>query len=103
LRDDTGYAARSADLSGQSGLRLQFWAKADSFEAGEAAYCLVSSNGTDWTTVRTWVNGDDDDVYRFHDVDLSPYSMTSEFWIAFDAEMGNAQDLFYVDYVTVVQ
>ena len=102
LTGSTGYVKRSVDLSGESGVRLQFWAKADSFENTEAAYCQVSSNGTDWTTVWTWANGDDDDVYRFYDIDLSPYTMSTQFWIAFDAEMGNAIDYFYVDYVVLV-
>ncbi|MEE8372675.1 MAG: hypothetical protein V3R87_02940 [Dehalococcoidia bacterium] len=101
LTGSTGNATRSADLSGQSGMRLQFWAKADSFENTEAAYCQVSSNGTDWTTVQTWARADADGIYRFYDIDLSPYTMTSQFWIAFDADMGKAQDQFYVDYLQI--
>ena len=97
LRYGTGYAERSVDLSAYSSARLQFWAKANSFDSGETAECLVSENGTGWTVVHTWVDGDDDNIYHFFDIDLSPYTLTSEFWIAFDANMADFRDYFYVD------
>ena len=31
------------------------------------------------------------------DIDLSPYTMSSEFYIAFDSEMSGTGDYFYVD------
>jgi hypothetical protein len=52
--------------------------------------------------VKTWVDGEDDNVYRFWDFDLSAYPLTSTFWIAFDANMSNTGDYFYVDYLWVV-
>jgi len=102
LRSSTGYATREVNLSGRTGVRLQFWAKADSFETGENARLLVSSNGTTWTTVKTWVDGEDDNVYRFWDLDLSAYPLTSTFWIAFDANMAQTSDYFYVDDLNIV-
>ena len=97
LRANTGYIKRSVDLLGKANLHLQFWAKARSFETGEEAECLISSNGVDWTPVQTWVNGDDDNTYHYYDIDLSPYTMSSEFWIAFEANMSDTVDSFYVD------
>ena len=102
LRSSTGYARREVNLSGKTNVRLQFWAKADSFETGENAQLLVSSNGTTWTTVKTWVNGEDDNVYRFWDFDLSAYPLTSTFWIAFDANMSGTGDYLYVDDLNMV-
>ena len=103
LRDNSGaYVDRAVDLSAYTTARLQFQAKTNSFEAGEEAYCYVSANGTDWTTVHTWVNGDDDNTYHFFDIDLSPYGLTSEFWIAFEADMSGNQDYFYVDDIKIV-
>jgi len=102
LRASTGYAKREVNLSGKASVRLQFWAKADSFETGENAQLLVSSNGTTWTAVKTWVDGEDDNVYRFWDFDLSAYSLTGTFWIAFDANMSGTGDYLYVDYLWVV-
>lgn len=98
-----GYVDRAIDLSGQSNVRLQFWAKAYNFESGETAECLVSSNGQQWDTVRTWVDGEDDNVYRFEDIDLSSYSMTGEFYIAFAADMSSTGDYFWFDDLKVVR
>ena len=102
LRRANGYVDRALDLSGWTNVRLQFWAKADSFEPGEFAQLLVSPDGAVFTPVRTWVDGEDDDMYRFEDIDLSSFSMTDEFWIAFDAEMSGTGDLFFVDDLKVV-
>ena len=102
LRSSTGYATREVNLSGKTDVRLQFWAKANSFESWENAQLLVSSNGSTWTTVKTWVNGEDDNVYRFWDFDLSAYPLTGTFWIAFDANLSGTGDYFYVDYLWVV-
>lgn len=96
LRSSTGYVKRSVDARGPSA-NLQFWAKARSFEGGETAECLISPNGTDWTAVQTWVNGDDDNVYHFFDIDLSAYTLTSQFWVAFQANMSGTKDYLYID------
>lgn len=93
---------RALNLPGSTSVRLQFWAKAESFEPREFATLSVSPNGTTWTTVRTWVDGDDDGVYRFEDIDISSFTMSSEFWIAFDAEMSDTGDYLYVDDLNVV-
>ncbi len=100
LRDYSGYAARAVDLSGYTEPRLQFWAQASSFESGDKAYCRVSADGTNWTTVRTW---DNSQGYHFVDIDLSSYvEGSSQFWIAFDADMSSDYDQFYVDDVEIV-
>lgn len=89
---------RALDLSGQSDVHLQFWAKVDSFEAGDFVDLLVGPSGS-MTVVKTWTNADDDNTYHFVDIDLSSYTITmySEFYIAFDAEMSGTGDYFYVD------
>ncbi len=102
LRRSNGYVKRAVDLSGYSSASLQFWAKTRSFESGEEARCLVSSNGADWTVVKTWIDGDDDDTYYFYEIDLSSYTPSSEFWIAFQADMSGTGDQLYVDDLKVV-
>jgi hypothetical protein len=102
LRKSSGYADRPVNLAGRAGVRLQFWAKANSFEAGDFAECLVSPDDTNWTTVKTWVDGDDDNVYHFCDIDLSGFTMSSEFWIAFDAQMSASDDYLYIDDLKMV-
>lgn len=97
LRTNTGYVKRAVDLSSAVSAHLRFWYKANAFEAGDTASCLVSNNNIDWITVKTWVNGDDDNAYHFWDVDLSAYHLSREFCIAFDANMDQTTDYFYVD------
>ncbi len=106
LRSSTGYVKRAVDLSGESEATITFQAKASSFDYGETAECLVSHNGTDWYTVKTWADGDDDGVYHPVSIDISalppPYNtMSSEYWIAFDANMGDTGDYLYIDYLRI--
>jgi hypothetical protein len=102
MRRSNSYVDRAADLSGQSDLRLQFWARARSFESGDTVDCLVSPDDRNWTVVQTWENGDDDNTYHFYDIDLSPYTMSDEFWVAFRSGMGDNRDYFYVDNLEIV-
>jgi hypothetical protein len=96
LRRANGYVDRAVDLTGQTDVRLQFWAKANSFEPGETASCSIY-DGSSWNTVQTWEDGDDDNTYHFYDIDLSGFAMSSEFYVAFDAEMSGNNDYPYID------
>ncbi len=101
LRNNTDYIERAVDLSSAVSAHLRFWAKANAFENGDEAYCQISSNGVDWTTIKTWVDGDDTNEYVFYDRDLSSYDLTGQFWIAFKANMNQNADYLYVDNVEV--
>ncbi len=101
LRSSTGYAERAVDLSSAVSARLSFWAKANAFEDGDEAYCLISDNHVDWTPIFTWVNGNDDNDYHFFEKVLSGDNVSSEFWIAFRANMNQLADYFYVDYLNI--
>jgi hypothetical protein len=97
LPGNTGMVRRSVNLAREIDVHLQFWAKAESFESGETAACLISSDNDVWHTVRTWTAADSDNVYRHYDIDLSAFEMTGQFWISFQANMGDAGDSFYID------
>ena len=99
----TSTAERSLDLSGQSKVRVQFQAKADAFDPGDVAQLRVSPDGVNFTTVRNWSDGQDDNVYRFEDIDLSSFSMSAEFFIAFDAVLSVPGGRFFVDDLVVVR
>jgi hypothetical protein len=101
LQGPDGYAARAVDLSGQKVAHLRFWAKVNGFETGDVARCQVSSNGTDWQTVYTWGNANDDNTYHYYDIDLSGFSLTANFWIAFSAAMDEPDDYFCVDNISL--
>ena len=103
IQGNDGFVKRPVDLSGFYDVRLYFWAKAQSFAGEEQVQCLVSSNGTDWMIVETWANGDDDDVYRFYDVDLSIYELTDQFWIAFQSDLTGADSRLYVDSIRLLR
>ncbi|MFH0941735.1 MAG: hypothetical protein V1823_01755 [Chloroflexota bacterium] len=103
VRGTNGYAERALNLVGKTNVRLQFWAKADSLESGDVASARVSPDDTNWTTVRSWTDGDDDDTYRFYDIDLSAFPMSGEFRIAFNGiGMSGGNDFLYVDNVRLV-
>ena len=102
LKRDTGYVKRAVDPLGETDVYLIFWAKAQSFEAGATAECLVSSDSENWTTVRMWADGDDDNTYHYYQIDLSAYATSSQLWIAFDANMSGGGDRFYVDDLRIV-
>lgn len=44
----------------------------------------------------------DDNRYHYYTIYLSPYGLTSTFWIAFDANMSNTLDYFYIDDIQVI-
>lgn len=102
LQSGTGHAQRALNLTGKTSVRVQFWAKAASFNPGDNATLSVSPDGIIFTTVRTWTSTDADSIYRYEDIDISSFSMTSNFRIVFDANMTNASNNFYVDDINIV-
>ena len=102
LRHSTGYMARPVLIpSGQSGVHLQFRSKVRSFEKGDEAKVLVSSDGSNWTSVHTFTVADSDNTYQFYDISLSNSGLSSNFWVAFDANMNSKGDWWSVDDVWI--
>ena len=101
LSDTTGYASRTINLATETNVWLQLQVKVEAFEAGDEVLCTVSSNGTDWTTVYTWDDGDSDNQYHGYDIDINPYGLSDEFYIAFESSMSSVWDYFYVDNLVV--
>ena len=95
---------RSADLSDQVGVRLQFQAKVIGFEPLDTAQLLISTDGgTTFTTVRTWVDGEDDNIYRFEDIDLTLFPMTADFLIAFTTNISTNLGFLFVDDLKMIR
>jgi hypothetical protein len=101
MTSSNAYVDRALDLSGQSNVHLQFWAKADSFESGDFAECYIY-DGVDWNVVETWVDGEDDSIYHFYDIDLSSFNMSNQFYVCFDTEMSDTDDYLYIDDLELV-
>jgi hypothetical protein len=96
----TGVATRTVNMSGVSAAHLQLWWKADSWEGSE--YATISVNDGAWHTVLTVSNGQDDNTYHYADIDLSSYSMVSNFQVRIESHMGDTSDYFYVDDIVIV-
>lgn len=101
LRSGNGVATRSADLREATSAHLKFWWKASSFETGEYATAEIY-DGTNWIEVLRVNDGQDDNVYHNADIDLSTYTMTSNFQVRFSAKMVDSSDNFYVDDIVIM-
>lgn len=103
LAAGTGQITREASFGTSTDVRIRFWAKVDSFEAGDTASCSVSPDDAAYTVIRTWLDGEDDNVYRFEDIDVwDTVSSTTSLFFRCDANMDAGGDLFYIDDVEVV-
>ncbi len=78
---------RTVDLTGVMGARLQLWIKTASFRAGDQASVRVAPDGVNFVTVLTINPGDDDNLYHFHDIDLSSFAMTADFRVELRSDM----------------
>ena len=99
-------ARRSVDLSRETDVRLQFWARTDSFEEGEEAEILACSHSCDadasWNVLKTWVDGEDDNIYRLYDFSLPRDMLVKEFWVKFQTDMSANDDWLVVDDLKLV-
>jgi len=102
MRRGTGYMERVVNLAGASAVHLTFWAKVSSFESGDTAEVWVSPDGVNYTRVKVLTSADGNNVYRFHDIDLSGFAMTSNFRVAFDGDMNATNDLLYIDDIDII-
>ncbi|RLG68778.1 MAG: hypothetical protein DRO11_08610, partial [Methanobacteriota archaeon] len=106
LRNDDALVDRGIDFSGVEGdVIVSFWAKADSFESGEEAYFRVEnvSESGDYVTVHTWVDGDDNNTWMYHEFNLTAlgFDLGENNLIIFESGMSGSSDYFYVDDIQV--
>ncbi|HBE71629.1 MAG TPA: hypothetical protein DDW52_26090, partial [Planctomycetaceae bacterium] len=95
-----GSLTRQVDTTGITDLNLSFASKLRSFENSDRAYVRVSPDGSNWTTLKTFVNGEDDNTYRDYSFDIPFESNT--LWIRFEGDMSSSRyDYWYVDSVAV--
>jgi PKD repeat protein len=99
LRSSTGLLRRQVNLGGVSNAKLIFQARLRGFESGDTCVVRVSTDGTNFTPVRTFVNGEDDNAYHRYEFVLG--SVSSTFVIEFDANMNGASDYVYLDDIEV--
>ena len=61
--------------------------------------CGVDAN---WTVLKTWVDGEDDNTYRLYDFSLPRSMLVKQFWVKFRAEMSATDDWLVVDDLKLV-
>ncbi len=97
-----GTITRPFSLSGYSSATLTFWAKASSWENGDGAAVQVSTNGSNWTNVLTFVNGfDNNSSYQQQQVNLNAYAGQGTVYLRFQGQMSSSADYFYIDSIDV--
>ncbi|WP_168564012.1 tandem-95 repeat protein [Crateriforma spongiae] len=95
-----GSLTRTVDTAGVTDLNLSFASKLRSFENKDKAYVRVSPDGSNWTTLKTFGNGEDDNTYRDYSFDI-PFDADT-LWIRFEGGMSSrSADYWYVDTVSV--
>ncbi|MFN3191754.1 MAG: Ig-like domain-containing protein [Aureliella sp.] len=95
-----GSLTRQVDTAGITNLNLSFASKLRSFENSDRAYVKVSPDGSNWTTLKTFVNGEDDNTYRDYSYDI-PFEADT-LWIRFEGDMSSSRyDYWYVDSVAL--
>src|SRR5207249_1428430 len=77
LRQKTGHLQRQVDLSGARNVHFTFWAKVKSFESSDTALVKVSPAGVTFTTVKVFTRADNNNTYRYYDIDLASFTMTA--------------------------
>ncbi|HEX5367821.1 MAG TPA: S8 family serine peptidase, partial [Dehalococcoidia bacterium] len=98
-----GSVTRTLSLSGYSGATLTYWAKAYSWESGDGASVQVSTNGSTWTTLQSFSNGQDDNAYHQYQVNLSAYGGDATVYLRFQGQMSATNDYFYVDSIGIAR
>ena len=99
LRRSTGDLQRAVDVTDLTDVRLQFSTKLVSFEGSDRADVMVSGDGTNWTSLQSFLNDDDDSQY--HTYDLAVPDVGDTLHIRFDAGMSGSGDYWYIDDVQV--
>ncbi len=82
LRGDGATARRSAEVAGESDLRLRFWGRAESLNSNDAVV-EVSEDGSTFIELQRWNSDNDHGQYNFFDFDLSAtgLSFLNQFWL----------------------
>lgn len=100
LRTD-GEITRTIDLSVQSSASISFEWKAKSLDNGDEKVEFSINDGASWTVLATLPDGQDNDVYKSENIDLSSYNLSSNFQVRFRLQGSGSWDFAYVDNISV--
>jgi len=102
LRRNASDFIRNIDTTGQSNVTLSFWSRVRSFEGSDQASVQVSRDGESWTTVKLFQNGDDDNTYHFHELEIPEELIGGMLSVRFEASMSSNNDFWYLDDVKFI-
>ena len=91
---------RGVDVTGLSNVKLRLYSRRDAFESSDTASVQVSGDGANWTTLLQHVDGEDNNVAEFYELDVP--NLGNTLYVRFDAEMDGLDDYWYVDSVKLV-
>ena len=97
LRKADASLGRTCDLLAVSGAHLTFWSRAERFEGSDHVQVRLALDGGPQTRIATITQTDTD--YRFHDIDLSTFSVTSNVLIEFVSNMDKGR--LFIDDVEI--
>lgn len=86
-----GIVYRKLNMTNKVMPKLEFWAKITGFIPGDLAYLQISTNGTAWTTLKTWDVTNSNATYAFYKYDLSDYENAASLWLRFSRNSNNNQ------------
>jgi hypothetical protein len=101
LRTDNAWTDRPLNLSGYNNVRLGVYVKVKSFEKNDYAEFMIKSGDNGWETLRRFTPSDSDNRYHYYEFDLTPYGLTANVWIGFEAEMSARRDYLYIDDIRI--
>jgi hypothetical protein len=82
-------------------IRVTFWAKVVSYEAGDQALVQLSVDGGPLQTIRTFTSADSDGAYHLVDVDITALATGTPIKLVFDGNGDAADDQIFIDDIRI--
>jgi hypothetical protein len=101
LRAGNAWTDRPLNLSGYNNIRLGVYVKVKSFENTDYAELMIKSDDNGWDTLCRFTSSNSDNQYHYYEFDLTPYGLTTNVWIGFEAEMSGRRDYLYIDDIRI--
>ena len=97
LRGDASIARKFRLRNASADIRIRFWAKVNSFEAGDQAVVQISVNGGPLQTIHTFTSADSDNIYRKFDIDITSLAVDTPIQLVFDSNSDASNDIWSID------
>jgi hypothetical protein len=92
---------RSATIEPGQMLRLRFWVRFQSMDAGDGAYVRLSDDGVSWTVYSVYREDRNDGAWYRYDISVSFPTASQRLYVRFQAQTDAADDVWHVDDVEI--